>query len=172
MAASLVEQFIEHFIVGCDGVLRWRKTFSSHAVEGKAAGCRWETNKSGQRITYIQVRFRGRLYYAHRVAWMISNGEIDGSMVVDHIDGDGTNNKIENLRLVEQAINMRNARRALGAKNPHVGVTKTRHGSWHAQISRANRTIHLGHFKTLEEAIAARLKAQAGLGYTERHGTL
>lgn len=46
--------------------------------------------------------------YAHRAAWMHVHGDIPDGLVIDHIDGDGLNNRLVNLRLVTRSINQRN----------------------------------------------------------------
>lgn len=54
------------------------------------------------------VRYKRRWYYTHRVVWILHNGFIEDDLVIDHIDGDATNNNILNLRLVSRKINNRN----------------------------------------------------------------
>ena len=68
---------------------------------------------------YSSTRFKGKEYRNHRIIWILHNGQIDQEKVIDHIDGDITNNKISNLRLVTRKINSRN----LGSrKNNSTGV--------------------------------------------------
>lgn len=67
-----------------------------------------ETNKKSG-IQYWRVGYLGKLYLAHRVIWNIFNGEIPDGMIIDHIDKNSLNNNINNLRLISQADNNRNA---------------------------------------------------------------
>lgn len=53
---------------------------------------------------YISIGIDRRCYKAHRLAWLYFHG-IWPSAVVDHIDGDTSNNRIENLRDVTHAQN-------------------------------------------------------------------
>lgn len=54
------------------------------------------------------IRYKRKGYYTHRVIWILHNGFIDNQLVIDHIDGDATNNNISNLRLVSTEVNNRN----------------------------------------------------------------
>lgn len=63
------------------------------------------------------LRWEGRSL--HRVIWEAFNGEIPDDMVIDHIDGNRSNNNLSNLRLVSQSVNMDNAQ-----KNGHKGQVK------------------------------------------------
>ena len=65
----------------------------------------WRTQYLGERAgsnitrdgrTYCQIELFNVKYNAHRLAWKIYYGE-DPPDIIDHVDGDGSNNKIENL---------------------------------------------------------------------------
>jgi hypothetical protein len=55
---------------------------------------------------YFQVRLfseehkKGKLQYVHRLVWQTFKGEIPKGFEIDHIDGDTSNNKLENLQLL------------------------------------------------------------------------
>jgi hypothetical protein len=56
---------------------------------------------------YIRFSYRERQYMAHRVAWALHYNKWP-EHTIDHINRDGTDNRIENLRDVTQAINNSN----------------------------------------------------------------
>lgn len=58
-----------------------------------------------------RVNINGSLYYAHRIIWAIVNGNLDPTLVIDHLDGNPHNNKITNLLPKTQADNNRNTLR-------------------------------------------------------------
>ena len=49
-------------------------------------------------------------YLAHRIIWMMMTGEDPGDKEVEHINGDGRDNRWDNLRLATRAQNNRNRR--------------------------------------------------------------
>lgn len=88
--------------------LRWKvdiyvgKTKNRKAISaGQEAGC---LNKVSN---YYQVRLNRTTYKVHRVIWALHYGEC-GAEQIDHINGIKTDNKIENLRLVDAFINAKN----------------------------------------------------------------
>lgn len=72
--------------------------------------------------------------------------------VVDHINGDGLDNRRSNLRVCSQRDNSRNR----GAVNGYCGVSwKADIGRWRARIMVERREISLGAFDTPEQAAEA-----------------
>ena len=95
---------------------------------------------------------RNRFVYLHRVIMAPPKG-----FLVDHRDGDGLNNRRENLRVCTVAENNRNRRRmqrtnTSGVRGAYWSAERAR---WEATISVNDRTVHLGRFRTKEEAHAA-----------------
>lgn len=82
-------------------------------------------------------------------------------MMVDHINGDGLDNRKSNLRICTHAENNRNRKPDFGRK--YKGVSKDSHSPklWRAQISINNRRTFIGLFKTeVEAAIAYNTEAK------------
>jgi hypothetical protein len=79
--------------------------------------------------------------------------------VIDHKDGDYTNNSLENLRCATQRQNSQNNS---GWKKKHlrVGVHLNKSGKYVAYIRANGKQSHLGTFKSQAEAIAARKAAE------------
>ncbi len=108
--------------------------------------------------------------YAHRVAWAIHYGEWPQEQI-DHLNGDGFDNRIANLRVCSPSMNSRNTRR--GLRPPAFsGITGvTRNGKrWDARITVAGQFKYLGTFATKGEARRARERAERDNGFTVRHG--
>lgn len=137
------------------GNFTWRQDRGGGAKAGDIAGTVTSTG-------YRQIHAAGRLYFAHRLAWLLTHGDWP-SGVIDHIDGDGMNNRIENLRDVSVAMNQQNQRRAQRS-NKSSGLLGAhfdrRTGRWLAKISKANRTLNLGRYDTAAEAHAAYMEAK------------
>jgi hypothetical protein len=75
-----------------------------------------------------------------------------GDVVIDHINGVKTDNRVDNLRIVTQQKNCENRR----SKGYHKIGKK-----WRAQIKVNKKKHHLGYFDTEQEAHAAYLDAKA-----------
>lgn len=68
---------------------------------------------------YHRYSIHAKNYSAHLLVWEAFNGEIPKGYCIDHIDGDRGNNNLDNLRLVTQSENMKNA-----MKNGHARQVK------------------------------------------------
>lgn len=78
-----------------------------------------------------------------------------GALVIDHINRDKFDNRKANLRLVRQAVNCINTPRRSHSKQPYKGVRRTASNTWLARIGVGGKSVHLGCFRTPEEAAAA-----------------
>lgn len=73
--------------------------------------------------------------------------------VVDHIDGNGLNNKRSNLRLLNHKGNMQNSRKRKNATSKYKGVSwNTRKGLWRSRLYTSGVTQELGYYSDEEEA--------------------
>lgn len=81
--------------------------------------------------------------------------EAPAGMYVDHINGDGLDNRRSNLRLATPSQNNANRRgRVSGVTSQFIGVCK-RHRRWHARIRRDGKMTRLGSFASAEDAARA-----------------
>jgi len=83
---------------------------------------------------------------------------------VDHLDGNGLNNRRSNLRLATPEQNQWNRRRPVTNKSGVKGVywNKARR-LWHARITVDGRRHHLGEFPNIDDAAAAYAAASGRL---------
>ena len=137
----------------------WNKRFA-----GKAAlNC---LEKDGYKCGVVL----GKPVLAHRVAWAIHHGEWPEHQI-DHINRSKGDNRIENLRAVSGLQNMRNLPLPKSNKSGVCGVMRIPNKRrWVARIRHKRKMLHLGTFKTLEEAAAARRAAEKKYGFHPNHG--
>ena len=133
------------------GEFRWRKRPGGGARSDLSAG-HVESDQGRRRIG-----IDGRVYSAHQLAWFYVTGRW-GKPIIDHRDGDGTNNRLNNLRPATRSQNGANSRRPRHNTSGHKGVSPHRR-KWLATICTNGKKIHLGLFDTPQEAHEAYLKA-------------
>lgn len=111
---------------------------------------------------YIRVRIGGKNYQAHRIAWFLFY-KSEPTGIIDHIDGDKTNNKILNLRDSTRSQNLQNQKKSQkGSDSGILGVSKYEN-KWIARIDLNGVQYRLGIFETKEAAGEAYLKAKREL---------
>lgn len=115
---------------------------------------------------YRCIRIGQKSFLAHRVIWKMCHGE-DPS-IIDHINGDGHDNRLENLRSVTDHINQRNRSTVPISDSGVTGVTQWKDGRWRVSAG----GLYLGTFEDFSFAVAVRREAERQLGYTERHGSM
>lgn len=106
---------------------------------------------------YWKVKLDGHLLKASRIAWAMYYGEQPPPMV-DHINGDRSDDRIANLRAADFRQNAANAKLISTNKSGHRGV-RVVGKKWRAEITRHKRRLYLGEFPTKGEAIAAYRRA-------------
>ena len=127
----------------------WRLKISKKVIVGSAAG---GMNASG----YIVIGMGGKIYYAHRLAFIYMTGR--APEMIDHKDGDRANNSWANLREATSQQNILNAKLAANNTSGFKGVSWHRGaGKWSAYIILNERKRHLGLFDNPERAHAAYL---------------
>jgi hypothetical protein len=138
------------------GELRWKVAHPSSKVSaGDIAG---HLNKKG----YTYVKVRGQNYAAHRICWALHYGEDPYPHLVDHKKGKEKGNGISNLRLATGSENSLNRKLQYNNKSGHRGVSYAKErDEWVARLKVGGRLLILGNYKCKEEAIAARLQAEA-----------
>jgi hypothetical protein len=94
------------------------------------------------------------VYAAHRIAWMLVHGQDPGELQLDHINGNRSDNRLANLRLVTNQTNAFNRPDATGVSF-HKATNK-----WHARIGVEGRQIHLGLYESFDDARQAYLNAK------------
>lgn len=90
-----------------------------------------------------------------RIAWAMFTGSDPFPLQVDHIDQNPLNNRIENLRLANQAENIRNRSVLPNNIAGLKGVSLKKPGKYQARITKNYKTFHLGYFATKDEAYNA-----------------
>lgn len=112
----------------------------------------------------MEIGINGHSHLAHRLAWLFVHGhwpEAD----IDHINGDRSDNRIDNLRCVTRQHNLMNQRRPRSDNTTgYLGVCVDRaRGEFQARLQVSGRVKHLGRFDNAEAAHAAYVAAKRRL---------
>ena len=94
----------------------------------------------------------GIIYSAHRLAWKIVTGK-DPTLLIDHADGNSTNNAWHNLREATNSQNTQNSKKATINSTGYKGVSYIKSRKrYHTSIIVNGRRQKLGYYKTAKEA--------------------
>lgn len=100
---------------------------------------------------YAQSRIGGTNVYLHRFILNAPKG-----VQVDHINGNGLDNRRSNLRLASPKENARSVRRHRDSGSPYKGVHRYKaRGNWSASIMVDGQARFIGYFETAEAAARA-----------------
>lgn len=127
-----------------------------------STNARWVGKEAGtvKPCGYIRIAFDRSHYYAHRVAWALHYGEWPPGEI-DHINGDRGDNRIENLRIATRQQNTMNHGPSTRNTSGVAGVAyHAVNRKWVASLTIDRKRIYLGSFKNINDAIAARKRAE------------
>ena len=135
------------------GVFTWIVKPNKSLSAGRQAGC----ISRG----YRKIHIDNKNYQAHRLAWLYVYGELPQQML-DHINGNGLDNRISNLR---EATTKQNAENIYGPQSNntsgYLGVHWIPHKrKWRSRIMNNGKKLSLGYFFTKEEAYEAYIVAK------------
>ena len=159
------------------GLLTWKRR-SPEMFKAENRSNAWNARHAGKEAFtatmaqgYKIGSVLGSVYYAHRVAYAVHYGKWPAQHI-DHISGDAADNRITNLRDVSQSMNCRNTAMQSSNTSGVCGVSWHKgSGKWQAHVKLYGKQKYLGTFDNIDDAAAARKAAEAGHGFTERHGT-
>lgn len=114
---------------------------------------RWHLNTV---IGYVTSWIDGKNQYIHQIIM----GKKPG-MVLDHINGNKLDNRRCNLRFCTTKENVRNTKKSKNNTSGFNGVSYRKlRKDYRAYIMVDRKQINLGHYKTFDEALSARLKGE------------
>lgn len=162
-------EFSEHasYLAECfdydaiDGVLTWRLRPPSHFATTK--GWRhFNTQYAGRRTGinggagYPQVRIDGWSVCVHRIAWVLGHNQaIPTGLVIDHINGDKSDNRLANLRLATVGQNGQNQRQKSWRLLPKGVFEDKQRGCFVGYVTADKRQVFAGRFASVEETAEA-----------------
>jgi hypothetical protein len=148
----ITQEIIKALFIYRAGALYWRTGNRRNVKQGDRAGC---LTPQG----YRTIRVRGKLLLEHRAVYLYHHGYLPE--LIDHIDQDRTNNRVDNLRPADKSINKQNSK--AHGKIKLLGVTQLPTGKYMARIGKGGTRRYLGVFDRADDAAAAYNQAAAVL---------
>lgn len=137
------------------GIFTWRES-TGRVSAGEIAG---SVDYQG----YLRIRWNGKAYRAHRLAWLYVTG-LHPCGMIDHKDLNKLNNRFSNLRIATRSENSYNTKKSVRNSSGVKGVSwSAKVGKWRARISVDGVRIELGNWDSIIDA------KQAIERYREEH---
>lgn len=156
--------------------MKWSDFFSYDAATGRLL---WAIKKPGRMSgigfeagsvkhdgRYRSVVVNHKRYYTHRIVWEMAFGPIPDGMCIDHLDGNGLNNRLANLRITTLSGNQRNRRQQRTNKIGIAGVQRHNRHAGGYSVQCAGK--YVGHAHDFFEACCLRKSAEVRHGYINR----
>jgi hypothetical protein len=148
MGYDMLEFILENFEYR-DGSV-YRKICRGGEAVGSRAG--WLTLCNGK--PYWKVSINRKTIYLHQMIFLMHHKYLP--KCIDHIDGDSTNNRIQNLRAATHSQNIANGKFRSNNTSGYKGVSRRKDtGKWNASVMVNGKNISLGCYVDKEEAYKA-----------------
>ena len=132
------------------GRITWRVRSGKKVKIGDVAG---SINGEG----YMQIRFKGKGHYAHRVIWLLVTGKWPENDI-DHINGIRDDNRLSNIRAATRGENNQNMK---PYSNTGIsGITLEKNGRYKARLHLDGKYVLNTTRKTFEDAVSAVAEAK------------
>lgn len=134
-----------------NGELYWKISRTNAIRAGDVAGTAYPRG-------YRRVYFDGKTWGVHRIIWIMFHGEIPQGSQIDHINGNASDNRIENLRLANNADNCKN--RKTRATNTGIRNVSFSQGKYRVTVQANGNKHFCGGFDNLELAELVAIEAR------------
>ena len=118
---------------------------------------------------YHYVTYKNKFYKRSRVVWEMFNGDIPDGFVIDHVNHDTTDDRIENLECKERRDNMVNVKLRIDSSSGVTGVARKGGNKWRAYITIMGKQKSKS-FNTFEDACAQRIELSVTHDFHPNHG--
>jgi hypothetical protein len=150
--STLTQEYLQSLFEYRDGELYRKTTTSIKAKAGKKVGFIITNNRVATTINYKD-------YLVHRLIFMMFYGYMP--KLIDHINGNSLDNRIENLREATHSQNSMNKKLSKSSKSRVKNVCLNKPTNrWKAFIAVDGKQIHLGYFDEISDAEQAVIKAR------------
>lgn len=160
----LTQNYLKSIFEYRDGYLYWNIDVGKRIKTGSRAGSIERCNG------YRKVKINNNIYSEHRIIFMMHYGYLP--KVIDHIDNNRLNNKIENLREVTRSQNSMNSKLRKDSTTGIKGVYRVKNSNkWVVQIRAEGYLNNLGYFEDIELAeLVATMAREKYHGNFANHG--
>lgn len=169
--------------------LVWKFDTANHKRRAGDVAGNLRLHKGG--IYYWVLEIQNKSFMVHRIIWEMKHGEIPEGWIVDHLDGNGANNSLNNLKAKLPRLNATNKKKQCdntsGVTGVYLNIKTSRNGDkiyyWMAswvdnelkQKTKCFNINKLGEEDAFQKACdyrALKIKelSENGVTYTERHG--
>lgn len=159
------------------GVMTWLRRDRSMFTSDQSCKT-WNTRYAGTPLnnrntysgkTYKRATVLGKCYLQHRLVFIYLYDQSPDE--VDHINGDGTDNRLVNLRVVDRKENAKNLKLHRGNKSGVSGITWDQWSNkWLVRIGVDGKGVNLGRTSDFFEAVCIRKSAENRVMYHKNHG--
>ena len=146
------------------GDLMWLRPYGTTAKPGQIVG------SSAVGAGYLLVKVKGVFYPVHRLAFLYMTGKHPEGEI-DHINGNKSDNRWENLRDVTHQENCKNQITPKSNTSGVIGVFFNKKiNKWYAQIKIDYKNRYLGQSDDFFEVVCLRKSAEVKFGFHKNHG--